>query len=322
MEEQSVQQENSNNEQIQSVSQSSFEEKPLTLGKMVLNAPIGIGTWAWGDSSTWGYKGYDSSFNDNTLKEAFMHAVERSVNFWDSAEVYGYGRSETLLGEFIKDYNTQNQNNPKAVKFAVATKFLPVPWRLTQGSLHSALDGSIQRLGRNPELYQVHGPAFSLRKVETWAEALAEDYKKGKIGDVGVSNYNADQVRRTHAALAKHGIPLISNQVEFSLLRNNIMVNGLLDTCKELGVTVIAYSPLGMGRLTGKYNTKNPPPGNRRFGNIDMKDLEVLIEKLKSIGDHHGKTPAQVAVNWCICKGTIPIVGVKNKNQVDENLGD
>jgi aryl-alcohol dehydrogenase-like predicted oxidoreductase len=160
----------------------------------------------------------------------------------------------------------------------VASKFMPLPWRLTHGSFRGALSQSLERLGmKSMDLYQVHGPAFSLRNVEVWAEAMADAHrvssgssyqhssfsKDGLIKAIGVSNYNVDQMERTHRVLSLKGIPLATNQVEFSILRNNPEHNGLLAKCNELGVSLIAYSPLGMGRLTGKYNTRNPPQGSR-----------------------------------------------------------
>jgi len=293
-----------------------IKEEPIKLGPLTLPSPMGIGTWAWGDSSVWGYNSYDPSFNEKTIEEAFEFAANSNViNFWDTAEVYGRGKSEQILGNLIHKF--KDLKTPAIV----ATKFLPLPWRLSKGSLKSALEASLKRLQlESVDLYQVHGPAFSARSVETWADALVQVYKEGKIKAVGVSNYNSDQVRRTHAELSKHGIPLVSNQVEFSLLRNNPDVNGLLKTCKELNVTVIAYSPLAMGRLSGKYSKDNPPKGDRKFSNFSMEEIEPLIEKLKEIGKAHDRTPSQVALNWCICKGTIPIVGVKNRKQTEENM--
>jgi len=234
-------------------------------------------------------------------------------------EIYGSGKSEQLLGSFLREYNSSGQEEKHPV--IIASKFFPSPWRLTHSSFNNALEATLQRLGVNcVDLYQIHSPALTLRSVEVWAEALVGAVKSGKVKAVGVSNYNAEKLRRTHAVLAKHGIPLATNQIEFSLLRNNPLMNGLISTCKELNVTVIAYSPLGMGRLTGKYTKENPPQGRRLFGQIPLEELEVLVGKLKEIGAKHEKSPAQVALNWCICHGTIPIAGVKNERQAEENL--
>jgi aryl-alcohol dehydrogenase-like predicted oxidoreductase len=139
---------------------------------------------------------------------------------------------------------------------------------------------------------------------------------------VGVSNYSEREMRAIHAALARRGIPLASNQIEYSLLRTDPERKGLLRACAELGVIVLAYSPLGQGRLTGKYSAQNPPPGKRNFSAYPMEEIEPLVAALREIGARHGgKTPAQVALNWLMCKGTIPIPGAKNGAQAEQNAG-
>jgi len=298
-------------------SNDSIKEDPFSVGPLKICSPLGIGTWAWGNKD-WGYGSYDTSFTDKTIEESFGYLHEKGfVNFWDTAEIYAGGMSEQILGSCIAKYKDKSSN-----PVVVATKFLPYPWRLSKGSFREALVNSLKRLNlQSADLYQVHGPAYSLRSVEHWAEAMADVVKEGLAKAVGVSNYNADQVKRTHAALAKHGIPLASNQIEFSLLRNNAEHNGMLLVCKELGVALIAYSPLAMGRLTGKYNKQNPPPGGRKFSNFPMEEIEPLIERLREIGKNHNKSVAQTAINWVICKGAVPICGVKNVKQAEENMG-
>src|SRR5262249_21975483 len=141
---------------------------------------------------------------------------------------------------------------------------------------------------------------------------------------VGVSNFDADQMRRTHSVLAKRRIPLASNQVEYSLLDRSPERNGVFDTCRELGVTLIAYSPLAMGMLTGKYTPDNPPPfpPSRQYNGEYLSRIQPLIASMKEIGESHGgKTPAQVALNWVICKGAIPIPGAKTVTQAQHNAG-
>jgi len=293
---------------------SNTREETVSLGTLTIKSPMGIGTWSWGNKD-FGYGTYDSSFTDESIKDAFSYVHENGlINFWDTAEVYGMGKSEELLGACIKNYAAKSGT-------VVATKFLPVPWRITKGSMRSALVASLKRLQLDSvDLYQVHGPAYSLRSMETWADALAELVKDGLIKAVGVSNCNVEQMRRTHKALLQHNIPLASNQIEFSLLRTNPEHNGLLKTCKELGVAVLAYSPLAMGRLTGKYSKDNPPKGNRKFSNFPMEKIEPLLDTLREIAAKRQKTVPQVAINWCICKGTIPLVGVKNRKQAEENI--
>jgi len=136
---------------------------------------------------------------------------------------------------------------------------------------------------------------------------------------VGVSNYSIKRMQRAHSIMAESGVPLASDQVQFSLLYRKHEKEGLLKKAKELGVSVIAYSPLTQGLLTGKYYKGGPkPPGPRQaiFSDDKLEQVAPLIGLMKDIGSAHGdKTPVQVAINWVICKGAIPIVGAKNYEQ-------
>jgi aryl-alcohol dehydrogenase-like predicted oxidoreductase len=142
---------------------------------------------------------------------------------------------------------------------------------------------------------------------------------------VGVSNCSVEQMRRAHAALAKRGVVLASNQVEYSLLHRAPERNRLMQTCREMGVTLIAYSPLRKGLLSGKYTPENRPTGTFRssLANRDyLARIQPLITLLREIGQAHGgKTPSQVALNWVMCKGALPIPGAKNVRQARENAG-
>ena len=187
-----------------------------------------------------------------------------------------------------------------------------------------ALRNSLERLNlQRVDLYQVHWP-FPPIPVETWAEALAQAVQQGLTRAVGVSNYNAEQMQRASAALAKRGVVLASNQVEYSLLKREVEQNGLLKACQELGVTLIAYSPLAQGVLTGKYSPAHPMPGIRGWRNSKayLAKVQPLLRLMGEIGEAHGgKSVAQVALNWTICKGTVPIPGAKNARQAQDNLG-
>ncbi|MGB8644309.1 MAG: aldo/keto reductase [Anaerolineae bacterium] len=274
--------------------------------------PLGIGSWQWGDRFIWGYG--SGTFSDADLRAAFNASMQGSVNFFDTAEVYGFGRSETLLGDFMKGAQSP---------VIVATKYAPLPWRLTKGSLRHALESSLKRLQlKQVDLYQVHFPMPPI-PIETWANALADVVEAGLTRTVGVSNYSTAQMRRVHEVLAKRGVILASNQVEYNLLNRGPERTGLLDACHELGVTLIAYSPLAQGLLTGKYSLQNPPQGIRanRFKSQYAR-VAPLVDKLREMGAQHGgRTPDQVALNWLICKGTVPIPGVKNERQTKQNLG-
>lgn len=273
---------------------------------------IGIGTWAWGDRIYWGY---GSGYNDQDLQEVFEFCCQQGFNFFDTAEVYGQGRSERLLGKFM--HETRHE-------VRIATKFMPFPWRLSKTSLRRALRASLNRLGRTKvELYQIHWP-FPPVKIETWMEALAEAVQDGLVDVVGVSNYDRSQMQRAFEALSRLGVRLASNQVEYHLLKRDVEKNGLLRHCQELGVRLIAYSPLAQGVLTGKYSPKNPVRGfrERRYSRKLLERIQPLLQKMRQIGmEHGGKTISQVALNWVICKGALPIPGIKNLRQAEDNLG-
>jgi aryl-alcohol dehydrogenase-like predicted oxidoreductase len=282
----------------------------IRLGNSDLHiTPLGIGTWSWGDSMVWGYgKGYAEA----DLKAAFDATRSAGVAFFDTAEIYGWGKSERFLGKFIRE------SGQGAV---AATKFFPYPWRLRKGALLKALRGSLDRLGMDQVgLYQIHWP-FPPVAIETWMDGLADAVQAGLVKAVGISNYNVEQTRRAHTALTKRGVPLASNQVQYSLLCREPERTGLLQTCHELGVTLIAYSPLAMGMLTGKYTPDNPPTGARarRYNRDYLTKIQPLVDRLKEVGWTHGKTPNQIALNWIICKGAVPIPGAKDARQAADN---
>ncbi len=272
---------------------------------------MGIGTWAWGDPMFWGFgRGY----NLEDVHEAYKLCIDSGKVFFDTAEVYGLGRSENMIGQFMRELQTQE---------IIATKFFPFPWRLTKQALFRALHSSLKRLKvQKVALYQIHFPAPPVR-VETWMESMAEAKENGWIGEIGVSNYDRDQLQRAYDTLARLGIHLTSNQVEYSLLDRAVETSGLIQHCKDLGVKVIAYSPIAKGALSGKYTPENPMPGfrERRYTPKVLEFIQPLIREMRKIGmDHSGKAPAQVAINWTICKGAVPIPGVKNANQAMLNL--
>jgi aryl-alcohol dehydrogenase-like predicted oxidoreductase len=288
-------------------------EALISLGQTEIQIPhLGVGAWAWGDQRFWNF-GRD--YNEADIRAAFDASLAAGVNFFDTAEMYGNGRSERFLGSFIL-----NANQP----VIVASKFFPFPWRLSKATLLNALRRSLERLNlRRVDLYQVHWP-FPPIPVETWAEAQAEAVQQGLTRAVGVSNYSVEQMRRASAALAKRGVVLASNQVEYSLLKRDVEQNGLLKTCLELGVTLIAYSPLAQGILTGKYSPAHPLPGIRgwRHSKASLEKVQPLLRLMDETGEAHGgKSLAQVALNWTICKGTVPIPGAKNARQAQDNLG-
>jgi aryl-alcohol dehydrogenase-like predicted oxidoreductase len=301
-----------------SIHSAGFTEPRFRLPGCDVELPaMGLGTWAWGDKATWGMNGYDRSYNFETIREAYRQSVAAGVTLLDTAEAYGNGVSERIIGQLLEE------DPATASGVIVATKFMPFPWKVRLSSaLMASIEASLQRLKLPAvHLYQIHGP-ISARSHRVMADALAAAYRAGLVKAVGVSNYSERETRALHAKLAKHGIPLATNQIEFSLLRTAPDSNGLLRACQELGIAVLAYSPIGQGRLTGKYSASNPPPGQRRFSDYPMEDIEPIVAELQRIGERHGgRTPSQVALNWVMCKGAIPIPGAKNRLQAEQNAG-
>ena len=272
---------------------------------------MGLGAWQWGDRMVWAY---GQTHTEDDVRAAFNTSLEQGIRFVDTAEVYGNGRSERLLGQFIKEIEQP---------VLIATKFFPVPWRFMKSTIPHALKASLARIGVDiVDLYQIHRPGITMN-FETMMDGLAECVKSGMTRTVGVSNFGQTAMLQAYTTLARFNIPLASNQVHFSLLNREVEKNGLLARCKELGIRLIAYSPLEMGMLTGKYTPENPPKGTRsgRYTNM-LGKIAPLFKLMTTIGqDHGGKSNSQVALNWSICKGTLPIPGAKNAAQAQHNAG-
>uniref|UniRef100_A0A0E0M9S0 NADP-dependent oxidoreductase domain-containing protein n=1 Tax=Oryza punctata TaxID=4537 RepID=A0A0E0M9S0_ORYPU len=285
-------------------------------------SPMGFGTWAWGNQLLWGYQ----ESMDNELQECFNLALKNGINLFDTADSYGTGRlngqSERLLGEFIREYEGPMKSPDNVV---IATKFAAYPWRLTSGQFVSACKSSLERLQLDRlGIGQLHWSTANYAPLQERAlwDGLVEMYEKGLVRAVGVSNYGPKQLLKIHSYLQSRGVPLSSAQVQFSLLSMGDEQMELKTVCDSLGIRLIAYSPLGLGMLTGKYTTSKLPSGPRSvlFRQI-LPGLESLLTCLKRIAERKGKTMSQVAINWCICKGTIPIPGVKTVRHVEDNLG-
>ncbi len=290
-------------------------EQTVGLAKDLGVEPLGVGAWAWGTTRLWGY---GKEYGREDVASAFRESVTGGVRLGDTAEVYGSGASERIIGEVLREGGF-------AEKPVIATKFAPLPYRLKPSSLIKALDASLERLGLDSvDLYQVHFPNPVL-KLNPLMDALAETVKTGKARHVGVSNYSADQTRRAYDRLAVNGVKLASNQVQYSLLNRAPETNGVLDACRELDVTLIAYSPIAQGLLTGKYQPGVKPSGlvrraGKAFGERNLRKVEPVVEILREIGASHDREPSQVALNWLVThKNTFPIPGAKSARQATQN---
>jgi len=295
-------------------------EQSTFLGRSKLKVPrLGVGAMTWGDA-----KGltrlhpakiaYGGAHGFEEEKRALEVSMAAGVTLFDTAAMYSGGAAERRLGELARGED-----------LLVATKF-PGGFFFKAEGVTKELEASLARLGRDHiDLYQHHFPAPRV-SIPTLMDLLADAVEAGKIKAVGVSNYSAEQMRTAHAALAKRGVPLASNQVEYSLLHRGPEVNGVLDACRELDITLIAYSPLAMGALTGKYSTANKAGGLRRilpnFNKKNMGAVQPVVELLRRIGEKYSRTPGQVALRWLIENPIVlPIPGAKNGKQAAENAG-
>ncbi|MDJ0632086.1 MAG: aldo/keto reductase [Xenococcaceae cyanobacterium MO_188.B29] len=290
------------------------------MNKTISLPTMGCGTWAWGNRLLWGYE----PSMDSQLQEVFNLCISNGVTLFDTGDSYGTGRlngrSEILLGKFDRAYQGIDKEN-----ICLATKLAPYPWRLTRNSMVAAGKASAQRLGRNIDLVQMHWSTANYFPWQEWQllDGLADLYEQGLVKGVGLSNYGAKRLRQVYKKLSDRGVPILTLQVQYSLLSTYPVTElGVKDVCDELGIKLIAYSPLCLGILTGKYSPDNLPRGLRGllFKQL-LSGAKSLLACLREIAQFRQKTMSQVALNWCICKGTIPIPGAKNPEQAKQNIG-
>jgi pyridoxine 4-dehydrogenase len=262
---------------------------------------------------------------DGALQEVFTLCVESGVTLFDTGDSYGTGKlngqSEKLLGRFAREYGGSNAEN-----LCIATKLAAYPWRLSRNSMVAAARASAERLGRSIDLVQLH---WSTANYAPWQEnrlidGLGDLVERGLVKGVGLSNFGPKRLKIAYKRLGDRGISITSLQVQYSLLSTYPVTElGLKDMCDRLGIQLIAYSPLCLGLLTGKYRkTTKLPKGARGwlFRSL-IPASEPLIRTMEEISTARNKTLSQIALNWCVAKGTIPIPGAKNITQARENLG-
>jgi aryl-alcohol dehydrogenase-like predicted oxidoreductase len=295
-------------------------ERKTSLGRSNLEVPrIGVGAMVWGQPSglarwTPAQLAYGPSDSAAEEERALEVSLAAGVNLIDTAEMYSSGASEQRVGELVDGKDV-----------LIATKFPPSPFSKIE-VFPKALEDSLARLQRTSiDLYQHHFPSQRI-PIPNLMQLMADAVEAGKVKAIGVSNYSAEQMRLAHTELAKRGIPLASNQVQYSLLYRKPEVDGVLDACRELGITLIAYSPLAMGALTGKYSARTRASGMRRFlpsfRSKTMDSVQPVVELLRQIGERYSKSPSQVALRWLIeNENVLPIPGAKNSRQAAENAG-
>jgi aryl-alcohol dehydrogenase-like predicted oxidoreductase len=256
---------------------------------------IGTGTnrWALGE-------------NDEQVCQVYKMLLDKGVDFFDTAELYTGGRSERLLGDC---YRRDGRSS------VLASKYRPSASRLTKRDFMEALEGSLKRIGvETLDLYYVHMPP-SAQSIEDLMDYMVEASAAGKIRAVGVSNFDAEEMRKAASRLEEHGVKLAANQVEFSLMNREPEINGVLEACKSLNVSLVAYRPLGRGQLA-IVSSSMTVSGSRK---VDSSIDSVM----RSIADAHGGSVSQVALNWLLFKDKliIPIPGATKVDHAMENAG-
>lgn len=282
--------------------------KFIELGKTGIKiSKIGIGTWQWG-AEEWGY---GKSYSENEIRKAFRAIYENEINFIDTAEMYAWGKSEKFVGELVKEYGREN--------FVIATKVSP--WHLDKKSLEKACLSSIKRLGvKEIDLYQIHWPN-PLVPLSKTMKALERLVNSGVIRAIGVSNFNLRRLSDARKNLEKTDIA--SNQVLYNMLSRSVEADMIPYTQKEK-ITLIAYSPLAQGLLTGKINPSYKPKEivrkiNPLFSRSSLKKLEALNNVLQNVAKSKGKSITQVVLSWTMRhSNVVPIPGVKREDQVKD----
>ena len=278
---------------------------------------VGVGTWAWGNRFLWGYE----PGQDGELAACFRRAVELGLSFFDTADSYGTGRfsgrSEALLGRFVEALPPLRRR-----RLTVATKLAPFPWRLGRRGFDGAFEASRRRLAGHLDRVQLH---WSTSRYAPWQEGplldgLADLVEQGRVGSLGVSNLGPRRLRQVHGRLARRGLRLASLQVQLSLLSPDaIGAEGVGPVCRELGIDLLAYSPLALGLLTQPPGGSEPLPSGPRgllFRRL-RPGIQPLLEATRRIAQAHDASMAAVAINWCRSHGALPLVGMRRVEQAE-----
>ena len=269
---------------------------------------IGLGTWQFGTKG-WGY---GTDFTKKNAIEIVHKSIDLGITLFDTAEIYGRGSSERILGEAIKDYNRED--------IVISTKFFPLVFR--PSAIKRALEKSLERLQTDYiDIYLIHWPNPLLPLGRT-LKYLNEMVDENKIRYIGVSNFSQ---KRFHKAQKKSPKRIELNQVNYSIVKNKVE-ESFLPYAKVEKVTIMAYSPLAQGWLTGKYSAETGGPGgtrrtNRLFRKKNLKKASYLFNTLKEISSQHDITQAQLALAWLLKnKEVVAIPGAKNIKQLEENI--
>jgi aryl-alcohol dehydrogenase-like predicted oxidoreductase len=291
------------------------------LGELDLKVPLAIGTLQWGTTGLLLRR--MGILSEATCTSIVNMTTQAGVTLFDTAEGYGGGTSEKRLGRLLNLASSVDSSKDKPQQW-VMTKFLPAPWRgFFASDFESAIRQSCKRLGVNKiDVYLLHSPVH-WRPIEYWVQQAAVCHRKGLLQYFGLSNANAEQVRRAVEAGKKYGVRVVCNQVHYSLLDyNSESLQEMQAVCEELNVHILGFTPIGQGLLTDKL-TEEKWQRNlaAKMMRIQRSELAVLRTNLKDIAAKYNKTMAQVALNWCIQHNVVPLVGCRSAEQAQDSLG-
>ncbi|MGD0583851.1 MAG: aldo/keto reductase [Bacteroidales bacterium] len=288
----------------------------------IMVTPIGLGCWQFSKQKNMAGK-FWPELEDDIIDRIVSLSLEGGINWFDTAEMYGMGESEKALSKALQ------AAGKKPGEVIIATKWWPA--LRFASSITKTIDTRIGALSPYPiDLYQVHQPwSFSNERKEM--DAMAELFKRKLIRSIGVSNFSAQRMRNAWETLNKAGIPLASNQVRYNLLDRRIESNGVVKSAKELGISIIAYSPLAQGVVTGKFHD-NPDllkniglrKHNPLFKAAGLEKSRPVIILVKELAVKYNVSLSQVALNWLINYNgdtVVAIPGATRETHIKENTG-
>ncbi|WP_405309155.1 aldo/keto reductase [Methanobrevibacter sp.] len=267
---------------------------------------IALGAWAWGNDGTFG-----NEHKIEDLKPIYDKSMELGLNLWDTAYVYGMGKSEEVLGEFLKTSNRED--------FVISTKFTPQLAEMFEANeVTSMYENSAKILGvEDIDIFWIHNPVGA----PEWTKKLVETAKEHDIKMIGVSNHNLAEIKEANEILKEAGLKLGAVQNHYSLLNRSSEDSGILEYCKENDIIFFSYMVLEQGALSGKYDTAHPfPKGSDRanaYGG-SLAEIEELNKAIADIAENHDAKVAQLPIAWAIAKGTLPIIGATKVHHVED----
>jgi aryl-alcohol dehydrogenase-like predicted oxidoreductase len=272
-----------------------------------------VGAWPWGDKATFHYNHQEDY---PKIQAAWEKLKNAGLTFVDTSQAYGDGDSERICGSLFRDMPRDS--------FVIQTKWLSWP-DMTNLLMQShgpvnKLRESLKNLGLEyVDIYMVHGPIHP-SMFSTVAKGMAECVNQGLCRVVGVANYDKGDVIKISDELEKHGVPLAVNQCEYSVVRRHPEVSGLIRECRQRGIVFQGYASLANGRLSGKYGRANEPPRTYRFSSYPIHYLEPTIDVLRRIAEERRVPAPAVALNYSINKGVVPLVGIRDADQAEQNM--